>query len=212
MTPPEWREGARRIVDVGCGDGQFVITAATSHPDDDYLGIERIAPLLDRAAKRAKQWGATNARFLAGDAVAWLQDCPDGTLDEVHVYHPQPYYDPAEAHLGMLTAAFFERVWRTLKPGGLLVFQTDNKKYGKYLLEASKRHFDAEVQPGPWPDAPKGRTQREGVALGKKLTVLRVLARRRAAPAEGTSPGPYFDLTRPGLKKRRLKTLRGRRR
>jgi tRNA (guanine-N7-)-methyltransferase len=192
------------IVDIGCGDGQFVLRSAAAHPGREYLGIELIAPLVKKAAARAP----SNARFIAGDAVAWLQRRADASVDEVHVYHPQPYYDPAEVQLGMLTAAFFERVWQVLKPGGLLVFQTDNKRYGKYLLEASRRHFEPEVQAGPWPDAPKGRTHREGVALVKKLPVLRVLATPRSRPIDAPPPPPYFDLTRPGLKQRRTERRR----
>jgi len=201
-----WRDGARRIVDIGCGDGQFVITAAASNPHQDYLGIELIPPLLERAAKRAKESGVTNARFIAGDAVAWLFTCCEhASIDEIHVYHPQPYYDPAEAELGMLTAAFFKRVWQVLRPDGIFVFQTDHKRYGRYLLEAARGNFEAELQRAPWPDAPRGRTQREGIALGKKMSILRVLARRRSAELDVESPPPYFDLARPGLKRRRIK-------
>ena len=192
------------IVDIGCGDGQYVLRSAAAHPDNDYVGIELIAPLVGKAMQKAPP----NVRFIAGDAVAWLQRRADASVDEVHVYHPQPYYDPAEVHLGVGTAAFFERVWEVLKPGSLLVFQTDNKRYGKYLLEASRRHFETAVQPGPWPDAPRGRTHREGVALVKKLPILRVLAKRRSRPIDAEPPSPYFDLTRPGLKKRRTRKKR----
>jgi len=192
------------IVDIGCGDGQYVLTSAAAHPDNEYIGIELIAPLVGKAMKQAPP----NARFIAGDAVAWLQRRAEASVDEIHVYHPQPYYDPAEVHLGVGTPAFFERVWQVLKPGGLLVFQTDNKRYGKYLLEASKRHFQTAVQQGPWLDAPKGRTHREGVALLKKLLLLRVLAKRRLRPLDCEVPAPYFDLSRAGLRKRRSKKKR----
>jgi len=192
------------IVDIGCGDGQYVLRSAAAHPDHDYIGIELIAPLVGKATKKAPP----NARFIAGDAVAWLRRRADASVDEIHVYHPQPYYDPAEVHLGVGTAAFFERVWQVLKPGGVLVFQTDNKRYGKYLLEAAQRHFEIEVQKGPWPDSPRGRTHREGVALVKKLSVLRVLATRRSRPIDAEPPPPYFDLARPGLKTRRTRRRR----
>lgn len=187
------------IVDIGCGDGAWVLASAAAHPQDDYVGIELIAPLVKKAAAKAP----SNAQFLAGDAVAWLMRRAEASVDEVHVYHPQPYYDPAEVHLGMLSAAFFERLWRVLKPGGALVFQTDNKRYGKYLLEAAARHFECAVQRGGWPDGP--RTRREAVAIGKKLPVLRVVARRRTSPIAADPPPPYFDLSRPGLRRRRTK-------
>jgi tRNA (guanine-N7-)-methyltransferase len=95
-----------------------------------------------------------------------------------------------------------------LRPDGLLVFQTDDKRYGRYLLEAARGHFEPELQRGPWPDAPQGRTHREGIALGKKLTILRVLARPRSAALDVKPPPPYFDPARPGLRKRRVKRRR----
>jgi multicomponent Na+:H+ antiporter subunit B len=52
-----------------------------------------------------------------------------------------------------------------------------HKRYGRHLLEAVKKHFDPEVLPGPWPDAPMGRTRREVVARRKGLPILRVIAK-----------------------------------
>ena len=190
------------IVDVGCGDGGWILAQAAAHPDREYIGLELIAPLVKKAAAKAP----SNATFITGDAVAWLNTRAEASVDEVHVYHPQPYYDPAEAHLGVGTPGFFARVWRVLQPGGRLLFQTDNRRYGKHLLTAAARHFETDVQPGPWKDGP--RTHREAVATVKKLTVLRVIATRRSVPADVEVPPPYFDLSRPGLKKRRLKKRR----
>ena len=189
------------IVDIGCGDGRYVLASAAAHPEHEYVGIELIPALVEKAAARAP----SNARFIAGDAVAWLQRRAAASVDEVHVYNPQPYYDPAEVHLGMLTAAFFERVWAVLRGDGRLVLQTDNKRYGKYLQEAARKHFELEVLAGPWPDAPQGRTRRETVAMGKNLPVLRAVGRRREKPLDVESPPPYFDLERPGLRKRRVR-------
>ncbi|HZE98073.1 MAG TPA: methyltransferase domain-containing protein [Planctomycetota bacterium] len=187
------------IVDIGCGDGGWLLRSAASNPANDYIGLELISALVAKASARAPN----NALFLAGDAVAWLEQREESSVDEVHVYHPQPYYDPAEVQFGMLTAVFFERLWRVLKPGGRLLFQTDNRRYGRYLLEAARRRFDADVQKGPWPDGP--RTRRESIAIGKRLRILRVVAVRRATPIEADPPAPYFDLTKPGLRRRRQK-------
>jgi tRNA (guanine-N7-)-methyltransferase len=189
------------IVDIGCGDGRYLLASAAARPGDDFIGLELIPALVEKAAAKAPP----NARFIAGDAVAWLQRRAEASVDEVHVYNPQPYYDPAEVHFGMLTAAFFERAWAVLRPEGRLILQTDNKRYGKYLLEAARMHFDLDVLPGPWPDAPQGRTRREMVAMGKKLAILRAVGRRRKKPLAIDPPPPYFDLERPGLRKRRVR-------
>lgn len=199
---------APRVIDVGCGTGQFVIESAAARPDRDHLGIESIGPLVEAASREAARRGLPNARFMAGDAAEWLATrLAPASIDEIHVYHPQPYVDPGQVPLELLTPKFFERAWMLLRAGGILVLQTDNAKYGRHLLELLRRHFDPQIQPGPWPDAPLGRTRREIVARGKKLPVLRVVARRREAPLDVTPPPPYFD--RPGVRKRRLKRKSG---
>jgi len=198
---------APRLVDVGCGTGLFILESAAARPDRDHLGIEAVAPLVEKASLEAQRRGLSNAKFVAADASAWIAaKFEPGSIDELHVYHPQPYYDPGQIPLELLTPEFFERAWTILGPGGILVLQTDNRKYGRHLLEAMRRHFDPDVQPGPWADAPLGRTQREKVARRKGLPVLRVVARRRAAPLAIAPPPPYFDPARPGLRRRRSKS------
>jgi tRNA (guanine-N7-)-methyltransferase len=193
---------APRIIDVGCGSGRFVIEAATANPGLDYLGIESVRALVERATRDAR--GLPNARFDAADAAAWLStEAAPGSIDEIHVYHPQPYYDPGQVPIELLSPEFFARARTLLRPDGLLVVQTDNRRYGKHLLEALASCFDATIQDGPWPDAPLGRTQREIVARRKGLPILRIQARRRERPLEQPAPAPYFDPVRPGLRQRR---------
>ena len=211
-SPFDWARvfgrGAPRVLDIGCGDGRYLIASALSRPGFDHLGIELVEPLVSRGMRDADRRGLKNVRFVAGDAVMWLfKRLDDSSVDEVHVYHPQPYHDPVRA--GLLTAGFFERAWRVIRPRGLLVLQTDHRACGRYLLEAVRKHFDAETRPGPWPDAPLGRTRRESVALRKKMTVLRVLARRRESPRDLAPPPPYDEAGRAGL--RTLRAVRRRR-
>ncbi|HVE42115.1 MAG TPA: methyltransferase domain-containing protein [Planctomycetota bacterium] len=195
---------APRVIDVGCGSGRFVIEAAAANPARDYLGIESVASLVEQALRDAIRRGLPNARFVAADAAGWLAaEAAPGSIDEIHVYHPQPYYDPGQVPLELLSPEFFERARTLLRPDGLLVLQTDNRRYGKHLLEAVAICFEAEVQDGPWPDAPLGRTQREIVARRKGLPILRILARRRERPLDRPAPAPYFDPSRPGLRTRR---------
>ena len=141
---------APRVVDVGCGDGGYLLASAASRPDRDHLGIDTVAPLVDKASREALRRGLSNARFVAGDASAWLADrFAAASIDEIHIYHPQPYYDPGQQPLELLTPEFFEHAWTALRPAGILVLQTDNRRYGRHLLETLRIRFDPDVQPGP---------------------------------------------------------------
>jgi len=199
--PFDWKRvfgrSAPRVVDLGCGTGRYLIGSALARPGHDHLGIEVVPRLAGDAARRAGRRGLANVRFVAGDAVPWLfERLSTDSVDEIHIYHPQPYFNPAEKGKRILTPEFLERAWRVLRRDGLFVLQTDHAAYGRYLLEAVAKHFDPELVPGPWPDAPEGRTRREIVARRKGMKVRRVVARRREAPRAVEIPRIDFDTKR----------------
>lgn len=204
--PFDWERrfgrAAPRVVDLGCGNGRSVIASALARPEHDHLGIDVVQRVIDYAAHRANKRGVTNARFVVGEAVTWIfERLAEGSIDEVDIYHPQPYYNPAELGKRILTAEFLERLWRLLRPGGRLLLQTDNKAYWKYLLQAVAKHFEPEILKGAWPDAPEGRTRREIISRRKGLVIWRMIARRRESPVDVVVPRHDFDANRPRFRK-----------
>ena len=195
---------APRVVDLGCGNGRYLIGSALARPDRDHLGVDLVQVAIDHAAHRANQRGLRNVRFVTGDANPWLFErlLPD-SVDEIHIYHPQPYYEVADISKRLLTAGFLERAWIVLRPGGILVLQTDNKAYWTYLLRAVAKHFEPEAVVGPWPDAPRGRTRREILARSKGLAIWRMAARRRRVPQDIEIPPADFDANRPRFRPKR---------
>ena len=193
---------APRVLDLGCGNGRYLIASALARPCHDHLGIDLVQPCADWAARRANRRGLTNVRFTVGEAGEWLsRRLGNASVDEIHVYHPQPYYGEGAAAMRLLGPEFLARCWEVLKPGGLLVLQTDNKAYWGYLKEAVAFHFEPGLHPGPWPDAPRGRTRREILARKKGLAVWRMVARRREVPRAGPLPAPDFDANRPRFRR-----------
>jgi tRNA (guanine-N7-)-methyltransferase len=190
---------ALRVVDLGCGNGRYLIGSAVARPEADHLGIDLVQVAIDHAAHRANQRGLPNVRFVTADAALWLRERLDA-VDELHCYHPQPYYEAGAAGKRMFTPEFLERARAVVRPGGLLVLQTDNKAYWTYLLRAAAKHFEPSPLRGPWPDAPQGRTRREIVARRKGLAVWRMTARRRDHPLDVEIPAPDFDANRPGFR------------
>src|SRR6185295_15062362 len=112
---------APRVVDLGCGNGRYLIGSALARPDRDHLGVDLVQVAIDHAAHRGNQRGLRNVRFVTGDANLWLFErlAPD-SVDEIHIYHPQPYYEVADITKRLLTAGFLERTWTVLRKSGLL--------------------------------------------------------------------------------------------
>ncbi len=96
-----------------------------------------------------------------------------GSVTEIHVYHPQPFYVQRDIGKRLITPEFLALVHRSLIPGGKFVLQTDNPGYWKYMQQIVPLFFDFQQQQGPWADSPRGRTRREIIALREELPVFR---------------------------------------
>ena len=62
------------LVDLGTGDGRFVLRAAREAPDALVVGVDAVAEAMgetaSRAARKPARGGAANALFVVGDALA----------------------------------------------------------------------------------------------------------------------------------------------
>jgi tRNA (guanine-N7-)-methyltransferase len=192
------------VLDLGCGNGRFLLGSAVWRPEYDHVGIDVLPMVLRYATRRANQRGLKNVRFAAIDAQRFLRDYVlEGSASEIHCYHPQPYYDPGQVDKRLITPGFLARVHQVLAPAGRFFVQTDNPGYWRYIESIVTVFFEFEVQHGPWPDAPKGRTRREIMALRRGLPVFRGSGVARAGLSPGDAmeiaaslPRPTFDADR----------------
>jgi tRNA (guanine-N7-)-methyltransferase len=206
--PIDWRaifgRPAELVLDLGCGNGRFVLGSAVSRPHMDHLGLDRLPLVVRYATWRANQRGLSNVRFAVGGAFEFLDELvAPHTIAEIHVYHPQPYHDARKAYRRLVTPEFLSLVHRSLVPEGRFVIQTDNPAYWRYMLRVAPAFFWFEEQSGPWPDSPRGRTRREIMATRQGLRVFRGWGRPRSDVTESQYaelverlPEPQFDAAR----------------
>jgi tRNA (guanine-N7-)-methyltransferase len=192
------------VLDLGCGNGRFLLGSALLRPELSHIGIDVLPLVVRYATRRGNQRGLSNLRFAVCDAHRFLTDyVAKGAAREIHCYHPQPYYDPTEFHKRLITPAFLALVHERLEPAGRFFVQTDHPGYWGYMQSVVPAFFDFKEQERHWPDAPKGRTRREIIALRRGLPVFRGYGvRRDELTAEqiqglvGTLPQPQFEADR----------------
>jgi tRNA (guanine-N7-)-methyltransferase len=179
------------VLELGCGNGRFTLQSALTRPEVDHFASDLLPVVIRYATRRANQRGLHNVRFAVKDAQTLLRAyVAPATVREIHLYHPQPYHDPRQAHLRLVTPRFLADVHRALEAGGLFVIQTDNPDYWEYMTRVLPVFLDFQEHPTPWPDAPEGRSRREILARSRGLRIFRGWGTRR----EGISPTEAIQL------------------
>jgi 16S rRNA (adenine(1408)-N(1))-methyltransferase len=149
-------------VDLGTGDGRFVLAHAAAHPERLVLGVDAVAePMRDasrRAARPARRGVLSNARFVVSSLDALPAEL-DGVADLVTVHFPWGSLRAAAAGHDPDAA---DRLVRLLAPAGRLdLLIADGERDAAAPLDPA-RVIDAyrtlgletgEVHPASLPDA-----------------------------------------------------------
>ncbi len=181
--PADWEKEFGRAgpleVEIGSGSGRYVIGLARSHPERDFVAIEPAAEYFYLMKTRIIKRGLTNIRIFRTDAVDLIASCfPDCCVDTYHIYFPDPW--PKERHhkRRVIQPEFCRALNRTIKADGTLYLATDHQGYFGDLLPVLREQMDVAMHPGPWDDAPLGRTNFEIKYIKQGRPIWRLSARK----------------------------------
>jgi len=175
-------------IDVGSGKGLFVTTAAESHPDCNFLGVEIAKKYARHAAARLAKRELGNAQIICGDAMSLFhQALPAASVDAVHVYFPDPWWKKRHHKRRVMNAVFLRDVERVLAAGGTLHFWTDVEEYFRQSLELIAAHTTL-VGPEVVPAKPADHTLDYRTHFERRMRlhdepVYRAMFRKVAQPA-----------------------------
>jgi len=127
---------SRRVLDIGFGDGEALVTNALNNPSVDYLGVEVHEPGIGHLLLLLEKSGATNVRVIARDAADVIPELlPSASFDAVDVFFPDPWPKKRHHKRRLVQPAFVNEIARVLKPGGLLHVATDWADYARHTRE-----------------------------------------------------------------------------
>jgi tRNA (guanine-N7-)-methyltransferase len=126
---------ARRIAEVGFGNGDNLLALAAARPADDFLGIEVHRPGVGRLLLQLEERALANVRVICRDAVEVLERCLDsGCLDEILILFPDPWPKKRHHKRRLIQPPFVALLAERLRDGGALRLATDWESYAVEML------------------------------------------------------------------------------
>ncbi|MCK4894913.1 MAG: tRNA (guanosine(46)-N7)-methyltransferase TrmB [Calditrichia bacterium] len=137
--PLNWDEIFKRkaslAVEVGCGNGEFLVEWAKSRPDWNFVGVELSLSCGERLLSRIHQNRLQNVRLIRDDARFVLRELfAKESVAQVMLNFPDPW--PKEKHKSrrLIEREFVQTLGTILEKHGIFELFTDQKWYAEKAL------------------------------------------------------------------------------
>jgi tRNA (guanine-N7-)-methyltransferase len=170
---------ARRVLDVGFGDGEALVTNALNNPDVDYFGIEVHEPGIGHLLLLLERTAIQNVRIVGRDAADVVPELvPDSSFDFVDLFFPDPWPKKRHHKRRLVQPPFIAELARVLKSGGFLHVATDWADYARHTREVLAQNAmlvpvdAADLCHNPLALRPPTKFERRGRRLGHDVVDL----------------------------------------
>lgn len=121
-------------VELGSGDATFLLQYARSHPERNFLGVERLLGRIRKLDRKGSRAGLTNLRGLRIEAAYLLEYLlPPASVHAFHVYFPDPWPKRRHWPRRLVNERFTQVASRALVGGGTVYLRTDSTDYFRQM-------------------------------------------------------------------------------
>lgn len=126
-------------IELGCGDGAFLIKYAALHPERNFLAVERLLGRIRKLDRKGPRAGLKNLRLLRFEASYALEYLlPRACAQALHVYFPDPWPKRKHHRRRLINARFMELAAIVLAPHGILHLRTDDADYFRQMTAVGR--------------------------------------------------------------------------
>lgn len=175
-------------VELGFGNGDYLVRCAQADPEADYIGIEMTWGCVMRALRKSRRTDIPNLRFLLEDARIALQwTFQERSVQSFTGLFPCPWPKKRHAKNRLFSPSFLSLCNSRLVDGGSLVVVTDAADYRDQMLdeitlEETGMSTGLEVIPASFGTKYERKWQAEGQQEFYRLTFSKVEHRHHPFP------------------------------
>lgn len=123
-------------IELGCGDGGFILTRAQQHPERNFLAVERLLGRARKVAKAIAREQRQNLKALRLESSYVIERLsPPASVSMVHIMFPDPWPKARHHKRRLIQPTFLESLHRALVPGGAVRFSTDHEGYFEWARD-----------------------------------------------------------------------------
>lgn len=123
-------------VELGAGDGSFLVQYAALHPERNFLGVERLLGRLKKIDRKGRRASLANLRVMRIEAAYFVEYLlPAASVSALHVYFPDPWPKRRHKKHRLINGAFAESARKALAAGGVVYLRTDHEDYFAQMNE-----------------------------------------------------------------------------
>ncbi|WP_425413506.1 tRNA (guanosine(46)-N7)-methyltransferase TrmB [Micromonospora rhizosphaerae] len=161
------------VLEIGSGMGDATAAMAAADPDRHYLAVEVHTPGIANLLELVERHGLSNVRVARGDALDLVRAMPEGSLEAVHVFFPDPWPKARHHKRRLIQPTHVALLRSRLVPGGTLHCATDWAEYAESMREtlaADPGLVDAHDGFAPRPGhRPVTRFERRALTAGRSI-------------------------------------------
>ena len=137
-------------VELGCGDASFLVEYARQHPQNNFIGVERLLGRLQKLDRKGRRAGLVNLRGVRIES-SYLLQCllPPHAAAALHIYFPDPWPKKKHHRLRLINESFPTLARTALAPGGSVFLRTDHAEYFQQMNEVFAASPDFEKTETP---------------------------------------------------------------
>lgn len=161
-------------VEIGFGNGDFLVALAQKHPEKTFLGIELSAISIEKLLKKIKNACLRNIYCVRLNAywAFWLL-LEDESIETIYMNYPDPWFKKRHHKRRLTRPPNLYLFSRRLKTGGEIRLRTDDREFLDYTLESAKEVGSFEISVKTIrPEEPLTKYEAKWLSQGKTLYAL----------------------------------------